>query len=911
MHTAIKKILGSLVVFSALFTLAWATVDLSEAIIFGGFDVAEALSVSDCHACTNHDGGGGGGGGGFGGFGGGGGGGGDGGGGGSPTPACVLDLTKDKITWSTTNVTNVAIVPLTNSPQVPGASATPNPAPGTVVFSGDFGAFKAQNATVFQSDATARGSAVLGNASFKANKATADRLCSLVFPGTVNGTFHSDTFSSPKNNTIAIWNGFLWSVLPAKGNDPHLRNNFTCVIPSQGGGIFPLSGIKDFIPPLGVGTHTYKLTATGPGGNKTCQATVVVPPSPPPPPPPGPGCIQVLKETFDPSGNSITPVAQFAFKLDGGVTAYSDANGNARFDNVTPGTHTITEVNPGSSWQLLSVTPANGQVVVSSGSTCSAVVFKNKQVVPPPPPPPGAPSCTLSATPSTVDSGDTTTLSWSTTNAVSFSIDHGIGAVFPVGNGATTSPALTAATTFAGTVTNANGDSAFCDAFVDVESTPPPPPPPPPPPDTPMCTLSVSSSNISPGESISISWTSANVTSGSINHNVGTTTPVSSGTINNIFPSDDTLYTGTFTGPNGDISCTASVTVTSSGCQSGCGGGGGGLDQPNVSLAKAPGGTVLGASFVSLSQIPYTGFEAGLLLTLAFWTAVALWSVGITYVFLGRGSIRFLAGRLLSNAPNGTLVRRFADEDLAEQYVDVSHAIREDSRDEGTAAAAASVAAPASPFPHDAPVSALPAIEDVLESRAHAAGVLLSPEAITIAKTLKADRAETLRMFGDILNEAVRTIPREDGWILLSAERIRDLIKAVAKVETLSSHEIITAPSTTAPLLGDSAVNRFASSLLSGNRDSAFSLLLKLEREGASAARFATQVATTLDGLYRSRKTGSAFADMALAEKAALVSVEDLGRLVETFAHALDTAYSSQYTNLKIALAQAFDIWTT
>ena len=130
MHTAIKKILGSLVVFSALFTLAWATVDLSEAIIFGGFDVAEALSVSDCHACTNHDGGGGGGGGGFGGFGGGGGGGGDGGGGGSPTPARgSWGVEREGLPPHASRLTSVATLP-TPAPHSP----TPLPRSRQVTF---------------------------------------------------------------------------------------------------------------------------------------------------------------------------------------------------------------------------------------------------------------------------------------------------------------------------------------------------------------------------------------------------------------------------------------------------------------------------------------------------------------------------------------------------------------------------------------------------------------------------------------------------------------------------------------------------------------------------------------------------------------------------------------------------------
>src|SRR3954464_15659775 len=55
---------------------------------------------------------------------------------------------------------------------------------------------------------------------------------------------------------------------------------------------------------------------------------------------------------------------------------------------------------------------------------------KKKQAPPPPPPPPAppAPTASLSANPNSVDKGQSTTLTWQTTNATDVSIE-GIGAV--------------------------------------------------------------------------------------------------------------------------------------------------------------------------------------------------------------------------------------------------------------------------------------------------------------------------------------------------------------------------------------------------------------------------------------------------------------------------------------------------
>ena len=60
----------------------------------------------------------------------------------------------------------------------------------------------------------------------------------------------------------------------------------------------------------------------------------------------------------------------------------------------------------------------------------------HKKVAPPPPPPPPAPNpptASLSANPNTINQGDTSTLTWQTTNANDVSID-GIGPVEPSGS---------------------------------------------------------------------------------------------------------------------------------------------------------------------------------------------------------------------------------------------------------------------------------------------------------------------------------------------------------------------------------------------------------------------------------------------------------------------------------------------
>ncbi|MBI4451538.1 VWA domain-containing protein, partial [Candidatus Woesearchaeota archaeon] len=93
------------------------------------------------------------------------------------------------------------------------------------------------------------------------------------------------------------------------------------------------------------------------------------------------GCIDVKKEALDLQNSIIHPVPQFTFRLDNNITITTDSNGDARFVNVTPGTHAVSEILP-DGWQIVSITPPNGTIQVQAGSVCSTVLFKDKQSVP-------------------------------------------------------------------------------------------------------------------------------------------------------------------------------------------------------------------------------------------------------------------------------------------------------------------------------------------------------------------------------------------------------------------------------------------------------------------------------------------------------------------------------------------------
>lgn len=95
---------------------------------------------------------------------------------------------------------------------------------------------------------------------------------------------------------------------------------------------------------------------------------------------------------------------------------------------------------------------------------------------PPPPPAPPAPTATLRAEPSVIERGQSSTLSWNSTNATELQIDPGIGTIGPQGSTTVTPESSTTYTI----VATGPGGRAEATARVTVNIPPPPPPPPPP-----------------------------------------------------------------------------------------------------------------------------------------------------------------------------------------------------------------------------------------------------------------------------------------------------------------------------------------------------------------------------------------------------------------------------------------------
>jgi peptidoglycan-associated lipoprotein len=103
---------------------------------------------------------------------------------------------------------------------------------------------------------------------------------------------------------------------------------------------------------------------------------------------------------------------------------------------------------------------------------CAKKPVKQPAPPPTPPPPPSLPTVTLQASPTSLQKGESSTLSWSSTNATELAIQPGVGAVSPEGS---TKVTPDSSTTF--TIT-AKGPGGSSDATVRVTVSQPASPPP-------------------------------------------------------------------------------------------------------------------------------------------------------------------------------------------------------------------------------------------------------------------------------------------------------------------------------------------------------------------------------------------------------------------------------------------------
>ena len=159
-------------------------------------------------------------------------------------------------------------------------------------------------------------------------------------------------------------------------------------------------------------------------------------------------------------------------------------------------------------------------------------------------PPAQAPTVSLAADPVSIPYGASSTLTWTSTNALSCFIDQDIGNV-PVSGSIAITPIAT--TTYTITATGPGG-TASASSTITV-TTPPP---------APTVSITANPTSIQSGASSTLTWSSTDATACSIDQGIGTVAANGSTTK---APAATTTYTITATGPGGAATASAAVTV--------------------------------------------------------------------------------------------------------------------------------------------------------------------------------------------------------------------------------------------------------------------------------------------------------------------------------------------------------------
>ncbi|HSY51390.1 MAG TPA: hypothetical protein VLC46_21480 [Thermoanaerobaculia bacterium] len=211
------------------------------------------------------------------------------------------------------------------------------------------------------------------------------------------------------------------------------------------------------------------------------------------------------------TGASVTSVS-----IDNGVGT-QNANGSATVHPTVTTTYTL------SAFTTANASPPTKQTTVTVGQAAPAVTF--------------------TASPTTINSGQSLMLTWTTTNATSVSIDNGVGSQATSGS---VSVSPTSTTTYTLTA-NGPGGQTQKTAMVTVNVP------------APTISFSASPTTVGSGQSSSLIWSTTNATSVTIDNGVGSQPTSGSTSVN---PTATTTYTLTANGPGGTSNAQATVTVS-------------------------------------------------------------------------------------------------------------------------------------------------------------------------------------------------------------------------------------------------------------------------------------------------------------------------------------------------------------
>jgi len=405
---------------------------------------------------------------------------------------------------------------------------------------------------------------------------------------------------------------------------------------------------------------------------------------------------------------------------------------------------------------------------------------------------------------------------------------------------------------------------------------------------SPRCELKISDTRIQRGEEITLTWDTSRATEvtliGSRGEIIFTTDEFLSSEKEDYFdgsitlkPTRNTEYTLIAERGSRDTECEVEVTV-----------------EDNVVVLQSRDQQPLVAG-ISLSQVPYTGFEAGPVLTVMFYMLLAAWAFYIAYVMVIR--------------KRATSVAQTVSVDTNTESMKRSEAVRPDVFVASVTAPVkkVSVIAPAN-LPTGAPVVGYQnhaeiidvnphQVDDTvvtqLEDRAHKQNTLLSSDAVRHFVGTTSGSVERNAALDQVITEAKKKYPVEDGWLILNESRMRELC-LVCSVNDEKSETKSFVPATVPAGTGS-----LAEAVVMGNVVAAYAMI-------GNRPMFAlADAAADLDALYRNRKGGDAKVSQLLLDEAKNLSDEQIANMISALTSAIDGTYTDEASAVKMAIMKA------
>ncbi|MEX0931077.1 MAG: hypothetical protein WDZ68_02155, partial [Candidatus Paceibacterota bacterium] len=484
----------------------------------------------------------------------------------------------------------------------------------------------------------------------------------------------------------------------------------------------------------------------------------------------------------------------------------------------------------------------------------------------------------LNVSDSRVEKGDRVTLSWDTTNADDVYINQGIG---HVGKSGSKSVYIDHNTTF--TLTAEKGyKEDTCTVYVDVEKEKEV---------APRCDLDISDHKVKKGDEVTLDWDVRDAEEITIEDDRGEViyrdrNPSSRerGDID-VEITRDTEFTLIAEGKHRDVKCRVEVEVD---------------DEILVLTERDQKPIVAG---ISLTQVPYTGFEAGPMLTFLFYALLTVWAFVVAYMLVIRKEtvLGFSLGGVTAHNQNPIQEEHFVETtpEQTESYVHSTSA--------PTAEAPANV-------PTHTPVIGYSAyttdnsIEEqeeageendeltVLENHAHANRVLFSSDALRFFYTHNKN-GDVISTFDALIGEAKETFPSEGGWIVLNLARVEQLTGTENETENeIKNTETVTQTSVATSL---------AEAIVKGNISAAYRMI---EHRPMVALADAT---TELDTVYRMKQSGIVAEEesSSLYTELSKHSPEQLKEAIDALTGALDGTYNDEESAVKIAIMKAVKVF--